>query len=258
MTRDPPPPVLARALFSTTLTILLAAGCDEPAAPAPPPAPAVTVARPAQREVIEWDEYTGRLEAVETVEVRARVSGYIERAEFDEGGIVSAGDVLFVIDSRPFDAELAQAQAEVRRAEAQRAFAASEFKRLEEIRATGAGSELELEQARQRMLEGEASVAAAEAVVREAQLNVEWCTVRAPIAGRIGRKIVTPGNLVNGGTGQTTLLTTIASIDPIYCYFEADERSVLRYQKLATEQKRVSARDAAIPCFLALSNEQGF
>jgi RND family efflux transporter MFP subunit len=117
---------------------------------------------------------------------------------------------------------------------------------------------LELENARQRMKEGEAAVASAQALAREMQLNVDWCKVTAPISGRISRKNVTPGNLVNGGTGNTTLLTTITSIDPIYCYIEADERSVLKYQKLATEKKRVSARDAQIPCFLALANEQGF
>jgi RND family efflux transporter MFP subunit len=117
---------------------------------------------------------------------------------------------------------------------------------------------LELENARQRMLEGEAAVAAAQAAVREAELNVQWCTVTAPISGRISRKLVTPGNLVNGGTGTTTLLTTITAIDPIYCYVEADERSVLRYQQLAREKKRVSARDTPIPCFLGLSNESDF
>ncbi|MBC8108022.1 MAG: efflux RND transporter periplasmic adaptor subunit [Anaerolineae bacterium] len=240
------------------ITLLAAAGCKKEVVAAPPPPPAVTVAKPIFREVIEWDEYTGRLDPVESVEVRARVSGYIERADFHEGGVVKAGDVLFVIDARPFEAQLAKAQADVQRAQAQQAYSENEFKRLEGIRSSGVASELELENARQRMKEGEAAVASAQADVREMQLNVDWCKVTAPISGRISRKNVTPGNLVNGGTGNTTLLTTITSTDPIYCYIEADERSVLKYQKLASEKKRVSARDSAIPCFLGLSNETGF
>src|SRR5829696_309895 len=205
------------------ITLLAAGGCKKEVVAAPPPPPAVTVAKPILREVIEWDEYTGRLDAVETVEVRARVSGYIEKADFHEGGLVKAGDFLFVIDPRPFEAQLAKAQAEVSRAQAQQAYAGNEFKRLEGIRSSGVASELELENARQRMKEGEAAVASAQALAREMQLNVDWCQVKAPISGRISRKNVTPGNLVNGGTGNTTLLTTITSIDPIYCYIEADE-----------------------------------
>lgn len=248
--------VLSCALLA--ISLLAVAGCKREVVAATPPPPAVTVAKPIWREVIEWDEYTGRLDAVEMVEVRARVSGFIEKADFHEGGFVKAGDVLYVIDSRPFEAQLAKAQADVARAQAQQAYAENEFKRLEGIRSSGVASELELENARQRMKEGEAAVAAAQALVREMQLNVDWCKVTAPISGRISKKNVTPGNLVNGGTGNTTLLTTITSTDPIYCYMEADERSVLKYQKLASEKKRVSARDAAIPCFLGLSNDLGF
>ncbi len=247
------------ALFSVAAaTSIVGTACDEPRSAPQPPSPAVTVARPVQREVIEWDEYTGRLEAVETVEVRARVSGFIEKADFQEGSLVKAGDVLFVIDSRPFDAELAKEQAEVLRAQAQLAFATNEFKRLEQVRASAAGSELEVENARQKMLEAEAAVAAAKALVQQAQLNVEWTRVTAPISGRISRKIVTPGNLINGGPGQATLLTVITSVDPIYCYIDADEQSVLKYARLAREGKRVSARQAEIPCFMQLSDEEGF
>jgi RND family efflux transporter MFP subunit len=233
-------------------------GCRKPPEKPTPPPPAVTVAKPIWREVIEWDEYTGRLEPVEMVEVRARVSGYIEKAEFAEGSLIKAGDTLFEIDVRPFAAALAKAQADVQRGEAQLAYATNEFKRLESIRSTGVASELELENARQRMKEAEAVVAGANADTREAQLDVDWCKVTAPISGRISKKYVTPGNLVNGGTGNTTLLTTIASVDPIYCTIEADERSVLKYQKLSAEKKRVSARDSKIPCVLALANEEGF
>ncbi|CAN5699295.1 efflux RND transporter periplasmic adaptor subunit [soil metagenome] len=254
-----PLPGLCTALLTVLgMTLLIPAGCNKPPAPPELPSPAVTVAKPIWREVIEWDEYTGRVQAKENVEVRARVSGFIDKAAFHEGGLVNAGDLLFVIDSRPFEAQLAKAQAEVARAEAQRAYAENEFKRLEGMRSSGVASERERENARQRMREGEAAVASAKAIVVDAQLNVDWCRVTAPISGRIGDKLVTAGNLVNGASGNTTLLTTIRSVDPIYCYVEADERSVLKYQRLATEKKRVSARDAAIPCFLALADEQGF
>lgn len=252
------PGIPAGVLFLVVLLMAIGGGCEKPAPPPAPPPPPVTVARPVQREVIEWDDYTGHLEAKETVEVRARVSGFIEKAEFDEGSMVKAGQLLFVIDPRPFEAELAKAQAQLRSAQAQRDFAVNEFKRIEGLRPTGGASELELENARQRMLEAEAAVAAAQAQVQAVQLDVEFTRVTAPITGRISRKYITPGNLINGGAGQATLLTTITSIDPIYAYMDVDEQSVLKYQRLALEKKRDSARDMRIPIFMGLSNEPGF
>ncbi|MGB7160940.1 MAG: efflux RND transporter periplasmic adaptor subunit [Tepidisphaeraceae bacterium] len=259
--RDRWPGLLAGMLASVML--IAAGGCKKPQAAAAPPPPAVTVARPIEREVIEWDEYTGRLEPTEMVEVRARVSGFIDKADFEEGAMVKAGQLLFVIDSRPFEAELAQARAEVQRAQAQRDYAANDFKRLEGLRPTGGASELEVENARQKMLEAEASIAAAKAQEQIAALDVEWTKVTAPISGRISRKIVTPGNLINGGggasaSGNATLLTTIASLDPIYAYMDVDEQSVLKYQRLSQEKKRISARDMQIPIFMGLSSEEGF
>jgi RND family efflux transporter MFP subunit len=248
-------------VFISLLAAAVGAGCKKPAAAqAPPPAP-VTVARPIQREVIEWDEYTGRLQATETVEVRARVSGFLEKTDFEEGSIVKAGQLLFVIDARPFQAELAKAQAEVARAQAQEAYAANEFKRIEPLRSTGGASETEVENARQKWLEAQAEVASAQAQVRSAQLNVEFCQVRAPISGRISRKEVTAGNLITGGgigQGNATLLTVITSLDPIYAYIDVDEQSVLKYQRLSQEKKRVSAREMRIPIFMGLSSEEGF
>ena len=255
--RDRSPGLTAGVLFSVMFLTTLS-GCRKAEPPPPPPPPAVTVARPVQREVIEWDEYTGHLEPVETVEIRAGVSGFIDTAEFEEGALVEAGQLLFVIDPRPFEAELALQQAEVQRATAQRDFAVNEFKRIEGLRPTGGASELELENARQRMLEAEAAIAAAAARVRSAQVNLGFTRVTAPISGRISRKYKTPGNFINGGEGQSTLLTTIASIDPIYAYLDVDEQSVLKYQRLSLEKKRNSARDMKIPIFMALSNEQGF
>lgn len=207
---------------------------------------------------MQWDEYAGWLAPVESVDVMARVSGYLLAAPFQEGSLVNKGDLLYELDERPFRAALEQAEAELLGAQARQAYAANEFKRLESLRPSDAVSQLELENARQALREAEANVAAAEARVQAARLNVEWCQVKAPISGRIGRKLVTPGNLVNGGAGEATLLTTIASIDPIYCYVQVDERSVLKYQQLSLQKRRISARDTRIPCYLGLSNEQGF
>jgi multidrug efflux system membrane fusion protein len=237
--------------------ILACAGCwKRPSQPMLPP-PAVTVARPVQREVIEWDEYTGHLDAVESVEVRARVSGLIISAPFHEGTVVNANDLLLEIDVRPFQAELDSRLADVARAQAQLDLSQIEFKRIEGM-PQDARTETEYDTAAASVRQAQAVVASAKAAVDAARLNVEWCHVVAPITGRISRKDITPGNLITGGGGQATLLTTITSIDPIYCYVDADERSVLKYQRLAQEGKRISARDARIPCFLALSDESGF
>lgn len=252
------PQPLKIGLAISLLGVMVIGGCNKPPEPPPPPPPAVTVAYPIRQEVIEWDEYTGHLQAVETVEIRARVSGFIEKATFNEGNLVEKGQVLFVIDPRPFEAELAQQQAEVKRAQAQHRFAANEFKRLEDLRPRGGASESEVENARQRMLEAEAAIAAAEASVEAAKLDVEFTKVTAPISGRISRKYVTPGNLINGGPGEATLLTTITSIDPIYAYMDVDETSVLKYQRLALQNKRTSAREMGIPVYMGLSNEEGF
>jgi RND family efflux transporter MFP subunit len=218
----------------------------------------VTVARPVGREVIDWDEYTGFLAPVETVDLRARVGGFVEKAEFQEGQFVDEGQVLFELDPKPYKAELDRAVAQVQQAEAQAENAATEFTRLERLRAGGGGSEKEYQDARYNRMSAAAAVAAAKAAAETARLNLDWTKVKAPIRGRISRKIVTQGNLITGGTASGTLLTTITKTDPVYCYIDADERSVLKYQKLSQEKKRVSARDARIPAFLQLGNESGF
>ena len=237
--------------------LMLFGGCKKGGAPPPPPPPVVTVARPLQEDVIEWDEYTGNLEAVESVDVRARVSGLIVSAPFGEGSIVKQGDLLVEIDVRPFQAELDSRIADEARAAAQVELADIEFRRIKNL-PPDSTSPIELERAEASLREAKAVLAGAGAAAESARLNVEWCRVTAPITGRIGRKLVTPGNLITGGGEQATLLTTIASIDPIYCYVDADERSVLKYQQMAREGKRVSAREAYIPCFLKLADESGF
>jgi len=201
------------ATFVLAGLALLLVGCERPqAAPAPAP-PKVTVSRPVVREVIEWDEYTGRLVAVESVEIRARVSGYLQSIHFNDGAIVKKGHLLFVIDPRPYQADLDRAAAELRLANARLELAKSDYARA------------------QRLL---------------------------PISGRISRKLVTEGNLINGGTAQSTLLTTIVSLDPIHCYIEADERAYLKYVRLSREGKRPSSREVRNPAYLALADETGF
>jgi RND family efflux transporter MFP subunit len=207
--------------------------------------------------MIEWDEYQGYLEAVESVDVRARVSGLVVATPFQEGANVSKDDLLVELDVRPFQAELESRLADEARATAQVDLARIELDRISSI-APAARTATEYDAAAATLRQAQAVLAGATAQVAAARLNVEWCRVTAPIAGRISRKNVTPGNLITGGGAQATLLTTITSIDPIYCYTDADERSVLKYQQLAREGRRISARHARIPCFLQLENEVGF
>ena len=254
-------------LLVTGLGLAPAGGCDRQSgaagAPAMPP-PAVTVAFPIEREVTDWDEYTGRLDAAETVEVRARVSGFLDSAPFQEGSLVKAGALLFVIDPRPFQAEVDRASADVSRAQAQLQRASDELKRLESIRG-GAANEKEILDARYNKAAADAALASANAALELARLSLQFTRVTAPISGRVSRKLVTPGNLIAGGgtggaAGPTTLLTTITSLDPIFFYFDADERAILKYQRLKREKLGAGGRggEGAIPAFLALADEEGF
>lgn len=233
-------------------------GCGgKPPAPQPPP-PAVTVAHPVQKEVVEWDTYTGYLEAPQSVSMAARVSGLITEAPFIEGSIVNKGDLLFVIDDRPFKADLDAKLADQQKAEAQMAIAKVTFDRLQGLRKDNAVAQQDLDNADASLQQAHAGVASAKAAVESSRLNLEWCRVLSPITGRISSKLVTVGNLVNGGQGQATLLTTIQSVTPMYCYVDIDEHSVLKYQELAVEKKLVTSRDGKVPCYVQLSNEAGF
>jgi membrane fusion protein, multidrug efflux system len=223
----------------------------------PPPPPQVTVSKPIVKEIVEWDEYTGRLEAVDTVDVRARVSGYLESIHFKDGQTVKEGDLLFVIDPRPYQAELDRAEAELRLAQARLSLAENDLKRAQHLVSARAISEEEADTKASDEQVARATVEQARAVVNAAKLNVEFTQVRAPISGLISRKNVTVGNLINGGTGGT-LLTTIVSLDPIYCYFEADEQSYLRYTSLEQEGKLPDQRHAQNPAYMELSNETGY
>ena len=234
-------------------------GCKKQSPPAPPP-PTVSVVQPVEREVVEWDEYTGRLESPETVEIRARVSGYLDKVHFKEGKEVKKGDVLITIDRRPYQAELDRADADHQRAESQAELAKNDAERAKRLIATKAISEEDYDTKTRTYASALATVRSARAALDSARLNLEFTEIRAPIDGRIGRALVTEGNLVSGGLGGAgaTMLTTIVSQDPLHCYVDVDERSILKYLQLRREGKRVSARDAEIPVEVALADETGF
>lgn len=243
-------------LFVLSGLIFLPTGCNRQDSTTAPP-PRVTVSQPLVRELIEWDEYTGRLEAVESVEVRARVSGYLQSINFKEGAIVKKGDLLFLIDPRPYKAELDRAEAELKVTKARLELARNDLARAKKLLTARAISEEEADTRSADVNVAQATLEQGKAAVEAARLNVEFTQVTAPISGRISREFVTEGNLINGGTGGT-LLTTIVSLDPIYCYAEADEQAFLKYVRLAREGKRPSSRDEQNPVYLALADEEGF
>ena len=218
----------------------------------------VTVRQPIVREVVEWDEYTGRIEAMEFVEVRARVNGYLQSVHFKDGALVKKGALLFVIDPRPYQAEVARAQAELALAQARYERTRKDFVRAQKLLQSRAISEEEIDTRAAEQNQAREAVQAARAAVDAVQLNVEFTQVKAPISGRISRNLVTEGNLINGGSAQATLLTTIVSLDPIYCYFDADERAYLKYVRLAQDGQRPSSREVQNPVALALTDETGF
>jgi RND family efflux transporter MFP subunit len=238
---------------------LLSSACHPANRPPPPPsAPAVTANRPIQREVVDWDEYPGWLDAVDMVEVRARVSGYLESVRFKDGSLVKKGDLLFVIDPRPYKAELSREKAVLNQAETRLELAKNDLARADRLLKAKAISEEEADSRSKAVREAEAGLRSAQAAVEMADLNLEYTQITAPISGRIGRKLITEGNLVNANQGQSTLLTTIVSLDPIYAYFDPNERSIQKYQQLVREGKGLDLRDGKVVCELGLANEKGF
>jgi RND family efflux transporter MFP subunit len=245
-------------LISAPVVILglALAGCKrEPPALAATPPPVVMVSQPVEREITDYYEYTGRTAAVEAVEVRARVSGYLVKINFREGALVKKGDLLFQIDPRPFQAVLEEAKGQVAQWEAKLARAEADVARDERLLPKGAASQKDLDQAVADRGEARAAIQSARGAVDRAALDVEFTRVTAPISGRISRHLIDEGNLV---TMNSTLLTTIVSIDPMYAYFDADERTVLHVRELIREGKVQSARDSAVSVLLGLANEAGY
>jgi membrane fusion protein, multidrug efflux system len=238
-------------------TGLALAGCRS-AAPTPPPPPEVTVAEVRAEEVAEWDEYQGEFEAVDAVEVRPRVSGHLIRVPFTEGKEVKKGDVLFEIDPEPYQAAFDQREADLTRARARLELTQRDAKRAEVLAAAQAISREEMDTRLTLVSEARAAVAAAEASLRAAKLDLGYTKVRAPVDGRTGRAEVTEGNLVTSGAGGSTLLTTLVSLDPIYVYFEGDESAYLRYNQLDRSGERRSSRTARNPVQIGLANEEGY
>lgn len=244
------------ALAPIALLTLSVACADTSAQPAPPAPPQVTVAAALDREITEWDEFTGRLAAVDSVEVRPRVSGYVSSVGFQEGAVVRKGDVLFQIDSRPFQAEVDRLRAELVRARATVQRAASELQRAERLRTENAMSQEEHDRRASFAQESAAQVSAVEAALRAVELNLEFTRVTSPINGRASRALVTEGNLVLSGPGEATLLTTVVSLDPMHAHFDADERIFLQYTAHAGNRK--DGRSLNLPIRMALANEEGF
>ncbi|MGA7485787.1 MAG: efflux RND transporter periplasmic adaptor subunit [Xanthobacteraceae bacterium] len=257
---SPMPPSL-RVLTVVALIGLapVLAACDQRQQQAAPPPPKVTVAKPIKRTIIDQDEYVGRFVPIDVVEVRARVSGYLDQVHFQDGQIVKQGDLLFTIDKRPFQNTLDQARANLETAKSNVIFTQADLTRGQQLLRDRTISEQIFEQRSQALRNAQSAVVANEAMVRQAELDLEFTELRAPITGRIGDRRVTPGNLVTGGTGgTTTLLATIVSMDPIRVEFTFDEASLLRYERVARGgAKDVTGRGSA-PVRLKLIDENDF
>jgi RND family efflux transporter MFP subunit len=262
-TRPIPSFSLMRAARGALLLALatFVASCErgqQQQAGAPPP-PAVTVAKPVQRALFDFDEYVGRFAAVNAVEVRARVSGYLDKVHFKDGQMVKQGDLLFTIDKRPFQYTLEQARANLATTQSNLAYAEADLKRGQSLVREHTITEQIFEQRSQTFRNAQAAVTGAQAVVQQAELDLQFTELRAPIDGRIGARQVSPGNLVTGGNVPSpTLLGTIVSTDPIYFEFTFDEASYLRYERLAKNGGDVASRGGGVAVSLKLIDEQGF
>jgi multidrug efflux system membrane fusion protein len=240
-------PTLRLALIVPIVSALITSAAAQQAPPAPP----VTVAKPVVKDIVEWDEFTGRFDAIGAVEIRSRVGGYLESVHFQDGTLVKEGDLLFVIERRGFRAALNQAEASLVATQTRFDLSKLELERAERLVKSGAGTEQSLDQRRQAFLGLQADLTGARAAVEQLRLNLEYAEIRAPISGRISRKLVSEGNLVNA---NTTMLTTIVSVDPIHFYFDVDERSYLAYSRMARAGSTGDSVGSEV--FLATSDEK--
>jgi multidrug efflux system membrane fusion protein len=243
--------------FRTLIVLfpIILSGCGDKPPPVAAAAAPVTVAQPTKRVVTDWDEFTGRFEAVEEVQVRARVGGFVNSVEFRDGAFVKAGDLLYVIDARPFEAVAEQAEGQLSDARAKAELGKRELDRALTLNQTQAVADSIVDQRRQTLQAANAAILQAEGALKAAQLNIEFTHVVAPIGGRVSRHLVSVGNLVQGSEGGSTLLTSIVSLDPIYIYFDMDEATYLKNNRLYFEGKRPSSRDNKNPVQVALMGE---
>ena len=215
----------------------------------------MTVAKPVKKEIVEWLYFTAQTQAVNTVSISPRVTGYIDNITFKEGDVVDFGDLLFVIDPRPYQAALDQAKAQLEQSQAQQKLNDANLERANDLLAKKVIAKQDYDTTAAQKFVGDAQVVASQAQVESAQLNLDFTQIRSPLHGRIGAQLVNRGNLVQANSTQ---LTTIVSIDPIYAYFYVDERSVLRYQEAVKAGKMPTAKQATLPVWLQLENEQGY
>jgi RND family efflux transporter MFP subunit len=241
-------------LLCSLMVLLLSAGAHLPDAPDAPP-PQVLVSPSVVREVTDYQLFTGRTQAVATVDLRARVTGYLDKALFKEGGEVKAGEVLFQIDPRPYQADLSLAEANLKQAEAERNLQEKAVARAEKLLGAAGITREEYDQSLAALEKARAAVAAQQAARERARLYLSWTRVSAPMSGRISRRFVDPGNLVNA---DTTLLGTIVSQDPMYVHFDLDERTALRLMRLARDGKAKPLQEGKTPAYLGLADEEGF
>ncbi len=222
------------------------------------PPPSVTVIRPLPKTIIEWDQYTGRFRAIESVKVRARVSGYLKSIHFEDGDIVDEGDLLFVIDPRPFEAALEKAKGDREDAEALYELAKIQLARNKALLKENAISQDQFDERLTRVKRAKARLDAARGAERAAELDLEFTQVRAPVKGGISYNFVSVGNLISGGNPNSTVLTEIVSLDPIYFYFDVNERTYQKYIRLGSEGKRPSSREHRNPVFAKVAAEDDF
>jgi multidrug efflux system membrane fusion protein len=250
---------VTRLMLAMGLATLAAlnAGCSSSAQQKAPTPVEVSVAEVICKQLGDSDEFTGRLEAVNAVEVRPRVSGYLQSVRFKEGAIVHQGDLLFQIDARPFQAEVDHLKGDLSQAKAQLSRAQSDFQRAERLHNNDGMSAEEYDRRAAVRNEAEARIASTEAALRGAELNLEFTRVIAPITGRVGRADITEGNLVESGAAQVKPLTTLVSLDPIYVYFDVDEQTYLKYARV-TQSHGTSSHDLRSPALLGLADEDGF
>ncbi len=260
--RTPANRVAAVAILVAGVLVSTVAGCAKPAPPPPPSPPEVTVSKPVAREITDYFEFPGQTEAVGEVEIRARVTGYLDKVNFVDGQNVKKGDLLYEIDPRPYQAALDRAEGERARLLAMAAKAKVDLARSERLRPSGAISQDEYEQHQANLAVQEASIQSAHAAIKDAELNLEFTKIRSPIDGRVSRTRITEGNLVQSGTSDNVVLTTVVTTSPIYVYFNVDERVVLQYQDMALQKGLElhpnNLKALQLPVEMGLANETGY